>query len=245
MPSSKVETMRLACILVLACAGLGSLPSLGVAAGKFDLPQGPGRDLIYARCQTCHDLQYVVESAGITGSNWAELIDSMRQYGLRIPAEEQKEIVRYLATYLGPGGPPAAAPGAPPGPAAEVDGKAAFARTCSACHQSDGRGLARTFPPLSGNRDLFIDRLFPVYVALNGIEGPITVNGEAYDGVMPPFDHLSDAEVAALVNYIRSAWGNERLRPAGLVDVDAAAVAQARQKRLRPKDVNDYRAAHR
>jgi len=213
------------------------------AADRIELPQGPNRDLVYSRCRTCHDLQSVVDSAGITDDDWQALIENMRQYGLRIPADEQKKIVQYLVTYLGPGGPKAA----PPSQASAqttADGKAVFARQCSACHQAEGTGLAKTFPPLASNPDLFIDRLFPVYVVLNGLEGQLAIKGDHYNGVMPPFDYLSNAELAAVLAYVRSAWGNDKLRPAGFVDVDAAAVGKARQKPMKPKEVHAYRAAH-
>ena len=214
------------------------------AADRFELPPGPNRDLVYAKCRTCHDLQYVVESAGITRDNWAALIEDMGRYGMRIPKGERDKIVEYLATYLGPN-PPKAAPAAKPLAAPTVDGKAVYARQCSACHQLGGTGVAKTFPPLAGNPDLFSDRLFPVYVVLNGLAGALTIKGENYQGVMPPFDHLSDAEVAAVIAYVRAAWDNAKLRPSEFVDVDAAAVKQARLKPMKPKDVHAYRSAHR
>jgi len=105
--------------------------------------------------------------------------------------------------------------------------------------------VPKTFPPLAKNSDLFIDRLFPVYVVLHGLEGAVTIKGEQYRGVMPPFDHLSDAEIAAVVTYVRTAWGNAKLRPAGFADVDATVVNKARQKSMKSKDVHAYRAAHR
>jgi mono/diheme cytochrome c family protein len=247
-PSALSRAARGAAAAFVTGCAIGLSVDAG-AAGRIELPPGPDRDLVYARCQTCHDLQYVVDSAGITGDNWAALIDDMKQYGLRIPGAERERIVRYLAGHLGPGGPPAptqeAAASAAASTEGAVDGKTVFASTCSACHQAEGGGLARTFPPLANNPDLFIDPLFPVQVALHGIEGPITVNGQPYNGVMPPFDHLSDAQVAAVVNYIRASWGNERLRPSGFADVDAAVVRKARQNPLGAREVRAYRESHR
>jgi len=228
---------------LLLAAALGTvLFSSGAGAERFELPPGPNRDLVYAKCRTCHDLQYVVESAGITHDNWVALIEDMGQYGLRIPAEEREKIVQYLVTYLGPNPPKAAPSGGPTLPA--VSGQAMYERQCSACHQVKGTGLPKTFPPLAGNQDLYRDRLFPVYVVLGGLEGRITVGGETYQGVMPPFDHLSDAEIAAVIGFVRAAWGNSGLRPQGFVDVDARAVAQARKERMKAAQVHAYRAAH-
>jgi len=67
-------------------------------------------------------------------------------------------------------------------------------------------------------------------VALFGLEGELTVKDKRYQSVMPPCAHLSDGEIAAVVNYVRGAWGNDRLRPAGLAPLAAAAVAALRLK---------------
>jgi len=230
---------------ILLAAVLGAVLFMeGALAQRIELPQGPNRDLVYARCRVCHDLQYVVDSAGITGDNWKALIEDMGRYGLRIPNEEREKIVSYLVTYLGPdaskrkSGPVQTAEAA-------VDGKEVYARQCTSCHQAEGTGLPKTFPPLAANPDLYIDRLFPVYVVLNGLEGPATIKGEHYQGAMPPFDHLSNAEIAAVVGYIRSAWGNDKLRPAGFTEVNAVTVTEARSRPMKPKEVLAYRAGKR
>jgi mono/diheme cytochrome c family protein len=228
---------------ILAAVALALAPAALLAADRIELPEGPNRDLVYAKCRTCHDLQYVKESAGITADNWEALIEDMGQYGLRIPKDERDKIVRYLVTYLGPNPPKSPPPASAPSPA--VDGAATYARQCSACHQAHGGGLPGTFPPLAGNSDLYIDRRFPVYVLLNGLEGEIAVKGQNYNGVMPPFDHLSNAEIAAVIGYVRAAWGNAELRPASFVDIDERAVAEARKKAMQPAQVHAFRAAHR
>lgn len=236
--------MRVGRILI-AIIGIVLVTASAAAADRIELPSGPNRDLVYAKCRTCHDLQYVVDSAGITRDNWAALIEDMDRYGLRIPADERTKIVDYLATYLGPNAPKAAPAGAVPAQES-VDGEAVYARQCAACHQPNGEGLTKTFPPLAGNPDLFLDGLFPVFVVLNGLTGPVAVRSENYEGVMPPFDHLSDAEVAAVVNHIRSSWNNEMLKPVGFADdIDAAAVGEARRRKMSSKEVHTYRAAHR
>jgi len=225
----------------IAAVAIALAPAALLAADRIELPAGPNRDLVYAKCRTCHDLQYVKESAGITADNWQALVEDMGQYGLRIPDAERDKIVKYLVTYLGPN-PPAPAPAGSPSPA--IDGAAMYARQCSACHQAHGGGIANTFPPLAGNTDLYRDRMFPVYVVLNGLTGAITVKGAQYNGTMPPFDHLSDAEIAAVIGYVRAAWENAELRPAGFVDVDESAVKKARAKPMNNTEVHAYRAAH-
>ncbi len=78
-----------------------------------DIPPGPNRDLVYGKCRTCHDLQYLVESAGVPRTTWGELLDSMKQYGLELPKDERAKILEYLGTYLGPNPPPKTAAAAP------------------------------------------------------------------------------------------------------------------------------------
>ncbi len=225
-------------IVVIVCAGIAAA---GVStAAEIELPQGPGRDLVYAKCRTCHDLQYLKESAGITRADWEDLLESMRQYGLRIPADQQAKILDYLGTYLGPSPPPAGAAPAQEA-SAGADGATAFNENCSACHQENGEGVPGQFPPLAANPDLFLARDFPVKVALHGLEGAIEVKGEAYQATMPPFGHLDDAHIAAIVKYIRSAWGNAALAPAGMAPLDAAAVKAARATEMTPQAVHAYR----
>jgi mono/diheme cytochrome c family protein len=235
--------MRLG-ILLAAALGAAVVFVDSAFAQRIELPQGPNRDLVYARCRVCHDLQYVVDSAGITGDNWKALIEDMGRYGLRIPGEERDKIVSYLVTYLGPDASKRKAQNVQTAEAT-VDGKAVYARQCTSCHQPGGMGLPKTFPPLADNPDLYLDRLFPVYVVLNGLEGPATIKGEHYQGAMPPFDHLSNAEIAAVVGYIRSAWGNARLRPSDFSEVSAVTVAEARSRPMKPKEVLAYRAGKR
>jgi mono/diheme cytochrome c family protein len=225
-------------IIAMVCASVAAVGD--AAAAEIELPQGPGRDLVYAKCRTCHDLQYLKESAGIPRDAWEDLLTSMRQYGLSILPDQQAKILDYLGTYLGPNPPPAgAAPAQAPG--GSIDGAAAFADNCSSCHQEDGQGVPGQFPPFAGNKDLFLARDFPVKVALFGLEGKIQVAATTYQGVMPPFGHLDDAHIAAIVNYIRSSWGNAELAPADMAKVDEATVKAARESQLTPAAVHAYR----
>ncbi len=205
------------------------------------LPPGPNRALVYGKCRTCHDLQYLKESAGIPRSAWSDLLDSMKQYGLEIPKDERAKILDYLGTYLGPN-PPKQMVASAHATTAEIDGSAVFAEQCSSCHQPNGQGLAGNFPPLAGNSDLFLSREFPAMVALFGMEGKISTEGQTITSAMPPFGHLSDAEIAAVLRHVRGAWGNDKLRPSGLEPVDAKAVAELRKKNLTPTQVHAERA---
>ena len=88
-------------------------------------------------------------------------------------------------------------------------GKAAYEANCAACHQANGEGLPGAFPPLAASDYLEGKREDVLAVALFGLSGPITVNDQEYNAVMPSMGHLSDAELAAAMTYVFNAWGNE------------------------------------
>jgi cbb3-type cytochrome c oxidase subunit III len=108
--------------------------------------------------------------------------------------------------------------------AAAPDGKAIFAAKCSACHQATGLG-GGPFPPLAGNPDvLSADTSGILNTVLNGRSGPIKVNGRTYGGAMPAWKgQLTNAELAAVLTYVRSAWGNK----AAVISEDQVAAASA------------------
>lgn len=228
----------LAASSIALCAALVAAPR---AQSGISLPDGPGVDLVYARCRTCHDLQYLVDSAGLLPRQWDAVLQSMHDYGLKLGDAERSEILDYLTKYLGPNPPPAprtaqgeAAGGKASAGAARVDGHAVYERNCSSCHGADARGQPTRVPPLAGNDDLRRDPLLPVLVILHGIDGPIEVEGARFDASMPAFDHLSDAQIAAVVNYLRNAGDGHEVTP--------STVAGQRSRDLSPDDVHAYRA---
>lgn len=202
----------------------------------IQIPEGPGANLVYAKCQTCHDLQYVVDAKGLLPAQWTSVLASMQDYGLEVSDQEKSEILQYLTTYLGPNPPPAK----PAAQAAKVGGKTVYQQSCATCHGAEGKGQPGYFPPLAGNSDLFKDQVFPVLVVLNGISSPITVEGQSYNGSMPAFNHLSDAEIAAVVNFVRDSWGN-RSKASQTRPVTAEVVAQQRKQSLSPSEVHARR----
>jgi nitrite reductase (NO-forming) len=62
---------------------------------------------------------------------------------------------------------------------------------------------------------------------LNGLSGPVTVNGQDYNSVMPPMSQLADDEVANILTYVRNSWGNA----GGTVTADEVAKARAGSER--------------
>lgn len=88
-------------------------------------------------------------------------------------------------------------------------GKAVYQGTCSTCHQAEGQGLASIFPPLAKSDFLMADRERAIELVLKGMSGPIVVNGETYNGVMTPFAHLTDHEIADVLTFVLNSWGND------------------------------------
>jgi mono/diheme cytochrome c family protein len=87
-------------------------------------------------------------------------------------------------------------------------GKDLYEKYCLSCHQADGNGVRGMFPPLAGNKTITGEADTLIRIVLHGLEGPIEVNGATYNQVMPAQDYLKDAEIAAILTYIRSSWGN-------------------------------------
>lgn len=230
---------------LIAGAVGGILFAAGACAQEnIELPPGANRELVYGQCRTCHDLQYLKESAGIPRDAWEGILDAMKQYGLHLSPEQRTKILDYLATYLGPNPPPASAAAAAPAPAAtqaEANGAAIFRDQCAACHQANGQGVPGQFPPLAGNSDLFLSRQFPIYVVLFGMQGDIKVEGKSFNNTMPPFEIMSDREIAAVIDYVRGAWNNDKLNTKQFRPLKVSDVKAVRGKKLTSAAVHAYR----
>lgn len=91
----------------------------------------------------------------------------------------------------------------------EKRGQKLFKRKCASCHQKDGNGLKGSFPPLNKSHWVTRTKEIPTKILLKGLEGEIEVNGTIYDGNMPSFQKLSDADIANILTYIRNSWNNK------------------------------------
>lgn len=113
-----------------------------------------------------------------------------------------------------------------------VDGKAVYASHCAACHQATGVGLAGVFPPLADSEWVLGKDSTVASIVLHGINGALTVKGKTYNGAMPAFkDQLGDAEIAALLTYVRGQWGNQG---AAITPETVAQVRKDTQARTEP-----------
>ena len=95
-------------------------------------------------------------------------------------------------------------------PSAEVmkRGQAVYSRTCIACHQPTGLGIAPVFPPLAGSEWVAMAPSVLVRNVLHGMTGPVSVKGTVYTGMMPAVAGLSDGDIADVATYVRNSFGN-------------------------------------
>lgn len=87
-------------------------------------------------------------------------------------------------------------------------GQVLFAGTCSVCHQTAGAGLPGVFPPLAQSDLLAATPKRAIDIVLHGLSGPVKVNGNDYNSVMPPMTQLNDDEIANILTYVLNSWGN-------------------------------------
>jgi len=106
---------------------------------------------------------------------------------------------------------PTAAPAEDPLMAA---GQKVYSTVCFACHQPTGLGLPNMFPPLAGSDWVVAarpDRM--IRMVLHGFTGPFNLNGKPFASaapLMPPQGAaLSDEQIAAVLTYVRSSFGNK------------------------------------
>ena len=95
----------------------------------------------------------------------------------------------------------------------EIDGEKLYASNCVACHQANGQGIPGSFPPLAGSAIVTGSKADHINIVLNGKPGSL----------MAAFgSQLSDEEIAAILTYERTAWGND----AGEVSADEVKAAR-------------------
>jgi cytochrome c oxidase cbb3-type subunit II len=154
-------------------------------------------------------------------------------HGVVVPTRDAEALIAYLAALKQPpwagtetGGAEAAMAGtasaaasgistapiaaaAPTGGYDAAKGASLYAANCSACHQATGAGLPGAFPPLKGNEVVNDDDATEhIHVVLHGLQAT-QVGGVVYGGAMPPFAaRLNDAEIAQIIDYERTSWGN-------------------------------------
>lgn len=93
-------------------------------------------------------------------------------------------------------------------PATKAPGQVIYEQNCLTCHQSNGSGVPNLNPPLRQTDWVTGDKTRLINVLLKGLQGQ-EVEGEMYDNVMPAHDFLDDKQIADVLTYVRSNFGNK------------------------------------
>jgi len=101
-------------------------------------------------------------------------------------------------------------------------GETIYTANCSSCHGAGGTGQPGVFPPLANNPVVTGPASNVIEIVNNGLNSKITLNGAEYQGAMPGWkQELTSTQVAAVITYIRTSWGNQG-SPVTAADVSAA-----------------------
>jgi nitrite reductase (NO-forming) len=103
-------------------------------------------------------------------------------------------------------------------------GKILYNSICTACHQPEGQGIPKAFPPLAKSDYLNADPKRAISNVIHGLQGKVTVNGEIYESIMPQLG-LNDEQVANALTYVYNQWGNNgtEVLPSLVKEVRASA----------------------
>jgi len=183
--------------------GAGGLPGLSTPGGRVAVSAGRGVTL-------AHEPAALIALAASGQPDLAQLARS---------------VIAKL-TWTGKPG-PAVAPAAPLTPDEQTRfdaGKVVFANLCAGCHQADGQGKDRVAPGLVDSKYVQANPQVLARILVGGKEGPI--------GLMPPLaGTLSDAQIAAVLTYIRREWGHTA---SPVAEVDVRELRQSTSLRKTP-----------
>lgn len=108
-------------------------------------------------------------------------------------------------------------------------GETKYGQVCASCHMADGNGSPGVFPPLAGSEWVNGDPNVPISIVLHGLQGPIDVKGTRYEGAMQPWGMIPDSDIAAILTYVRSSFGNSS---SAVTTEQVTAVRQAEGDRV-------------
>ena len=169
------------------------------------------------------------------GNKFPEITESMvaavkKEFAAKADAWSEADLLAIPEGAVVAAAPAAASAGtatAPAAPAA-VDleaGKAQYQAICIACHQPTGAGLPPVFPPLLNSEYVKGNPERMIAIVLNGVMGPITVDGKSYTNMMPAQGAvLTDAKISQVLSYVRKNFGE------GASEVTTEQVTEARKK---------------
>lgn len=195
----------------------GGAPVLGMFAPRLDGAERSG-----LKSWSVDDIVEYLQSGRNARSHAGEL---MSEVVLNSTSKMSDGDVRAIAVYLKdlPSGPPEPAV-TPPPPEQMARGEKIYRGACIACHELDGSGAPRIYPPLPGNTNLqSADPASAIRIMLDGAQSIVTPRAPN-KGEMLAYPKLSDQEIADVVTFIRNSWGN------AAPVVTAEQVAKARRK---------------
>ena len=108
---------------------LGAMACVAVAlAAQPALPEGPGAEIVKARCVSCHETD-LIASQRLSRAGWTRSVAKMVGWGATVPEAEREPLITYLSTHFAPK-PVTSHPHA-------GEGEAVFKRACLSCHDAD------------------------------------------------------------------------------------------------------------
>jgi mono/diheme cytochrome c family protein len=150
-------------------------------------------------------LQTGVSPRGTVLGPMAEVVLQSTQH---LAPTDLEAMAMYLRA-LPQGAPPPTAPPAAASPVRAERGAKVYEQHCVQCHGDKGQGVPGAYPPLAGNRAVTLPATANlVQVVLGGGFAPATAGNPRPYGMPPYATVLSDADVAAVISHVRSAWGN-------------------------------------
>ena len=89
-----------------------------------------------------------------------------------------------------------------------AEGELLYQQHCANCHQADGSGLGRVYPPLAKSDFINTNPEAVLCLIKYGVAGEMVVNGVTYNKPMPGIPALTELEIAEIATYIFNSWGN-------------------------------------
>ncbi|UZR93329.1 c-type cytochrome [Chondrinema litorale] len=80
---------------------------------------------------------------------------------------------------------------------------------CQVCHQANGEGVPGMNPPLTQTEYVLGEKERIIGIVLNGLTGEIEIKGETYNNVMASHSFLTDQQIANVLSFVRSSFGND------------------------------------
>jgi len=178
----------------------------GLVQGMF-APRLDGAERSGLKSWSVEDIAEYLQSGRNGRSHAGEL---MSEVVVNSTSKMSDADIRAIAVYLKDL--PAGAPEpkvTPPPPAQMAQGEKLYKGACIACHEADGSGAPRIYPPLPGNANLqSADASSALRVILDGAQ-TVTTPRAPNKGSMPAYAaKMTDQEIADVTNYIRNSWGN-------------------------------------